>query len=299
MKKIWFSILTILTLFVSGCANNTQTSQGPGDGRVIDLAISYQDADLAAGQVLKMALENVGYRVNLVSLDFAIMYMSVAEGDTDATIAAWLPTTHESYMPRFYDDMEDLGPNAEGTILSLAVPSYMDVDSIEDLTDEADQEITGIEPGAGITSKTDEIIESYPNMADFTQKTSSTGGMLIELQNAINRKDDIIITGWTPHWMNIVYDLKYLDDPKGIYGGEESIYTFARKGLAEDDPMAYSVIDNFYWDIDDIEGVIYDMDVNDMEVEDAAEKWAKANTDKINAWYDGVAGLEDAQFEVK
>jgi len=47
--------------------------------------------------------------------------------------SSWLPTTHEDYFKKLGKDVEDLGPNLTGTKLGLAVPSYMEINSIEDL----------------------------------------------------------------------------------------------------------------------------------------------------------------------
>ena len=54
--------------------------------------------------------------------------------------------------------------------------------------------------------------------------------MTVALGQAIKNNEDIVITGWSPHWMFAKYDLKYLADPKGTMGGEEAIHTMARQG---------------------------------------------------------------------
>ena len=48
--------------------------------------------------------------------------------------------------------MVDLGANLKGAKVGLVVPSYMKVDAISDLSDEAGKKITGIEPGAGVVA---------------------------------------------------------------------------------------------------------------------------------------------------
>lgn len=40
------------------------------------------------------------------------------------------------------------------------------------------------------------------------------------------------------------FDLKYLDDPNGTFGGAEEINTIVRKGLKEDAPGAYTILIN-------------------------------------------------------
>jgi glycine betaine/proline transport system substrate-binding protein len=65
-------------------------------------------------------------------------------------------------------------------------------------------------------------------------------------KKAYDDEEPIIITGWTPHWMFSKFDLKYLEDPKGVYGEAENINSIARNGLAEDLPGVHKVLDQFH-----------------------------------------------------
>ena len=61
------------------------------------------------------------------------MWEAVATSEADAMVAAWLPGTHGDLYEQYQDQLIDLGPNLEGAKIGLVVPSYMDIDSIEDL----------------------------------------------------------------------------------------------------------------------------------------------------------------------
>lgn len=76
--------------------------------------------------------------------------------------------------------------------------------------------------------------------------------MTAALGNAIQNNENIVVTSWTPHWMFARWDLKYLDDPKEVYGGAEQIHTITRKGLKEDLPEAYAILSNFNWTPEDM-----------------------------------------------
>lgn len=143
-------------------------------------------------------------------------------------------------------------------------------------------EIIGIEPGAGIMKATEKAIQEYG--LDYTLKDSSSAAMVAALKSAIEDKKWIVVTGWTPHWMFAKWDLKYLEDPKGVYGGEEHIATIARKGLQEDAPAAYQMLDKFYWKPSDMEAVMLDINVNKIDPDEAAKKWIGENQDKVKKW---------------
>lgn len=77
-------------------------------------------------------------------------------------------------------------------------------------------------------------MEEYDNLEGWTHEESSTAAMLTELGEALDNEEEIIVAAWNPHYMFAKYDIKYIDDPKGVYGGEEYITIIARKGLKED-----------------------------------------------------------------
>lgn len=116
----------------------------------------------------------------------------------------------------------------------------------QNLGEALDYTITGIEPGAGLTGLTKTTLEEYENLEGWELLESSTAGMIGALDQAIKNEEPIIVTGWSPHWKFSAYDLKFLEDPKGTLGGAENIQTIVRKGLEEDMPEAYTILDRFY-----------------------------------------------------
>jgi len=135
-----------------------------------------------------------------------------------------------------------------------------DINSITDLTDENDSTITAIEPGAGVTNSAQNAVKEYDNLSDWEVSVSSTGAMIAELDQAINNEEDIVVVGWKPHWMFMDYDLKMLDDPE-----------------------AYKIIDNFYWEVEDMSSVMEEL-ATDVEPEEAADNWIEANRETVDGW---------------
>lgn len=152
--------------------------------------------------------------------------------------------------------------------------------------------IVGIEPGAGVMQCTENAIETYG--LDLTLQDSSSFAMAAALKTAIENEEWIAVTGWTPHWKFAVYDLKYLDDPEGVFGEAETINTVVRQGLEEDDPALYTVLDNFFWTPDDIGAVMLAV-TEGADPYDAAREWVDANPDKVAEWTEGVEAPEGAK----
>lgn len=250
----------------------------------VNLTYVEWDTEIASTTVVSEVLKDMGYDVKMTPLDSAIMWEAVANGEADGMVAAWLPGTHGPQYEKFKDRVEDLGANLDGGAkLGIVVPSYMDVDSIEDLKDQGDKRIIGIEPGAGIMAAAEKTVADYKNLSDWDLVASSGGAMTTELANAVKKKEPIVVTGWSPHWMFSRYDLKYLEDPKGTMGGDESIKTMVRQGLKDDQPEVYKVLDNFNWELSDIEGVMLEIEKGTDPVK-AARNWIDHNPDKVAEW---------------
>lgn len=296
-KRFGLIAVLALALFAAGCGaggdedTDTDSDTDTGDtgslSGEVELVYVEWDTEVASTHVVGKVLEDLGFDVTLTPLDNAVMWEAVANSEADGMVAAWLPATHEAQFERYGDQMVDLGPNLEGAKIGLVVPSYMDVDSIADLTDEAGQVITGIEPGAGVVAASERSLEEYDNLDGWEVHTSSSGAMTTELRTAYGNEEEIIVTGWSPHWKFQEFDLKYLEDPNGTFGEAETINTMVREGLEEDMPEVYQVLDNFNWTTDDIEAVMLDISEGTLP-EDAAAAWVEENQDKVAEWTEGI-----------
>lgn len=287
LKKKLLGMLTLSSaLLLAACSNGGGDNDGGGSagGDQVNLSYVEWDSEVASTNVMALVLEDMGYTVNMTPLDNAVNWEAVANGESDATLSAWLPITQEAQYEEYGDQVEDLGAHTEGAALGLTVPEYMDVDSIEDLDDQVpDQEIIGIDPGAGVVSAAEDTVETYDNLSDWEVTPSSSGAMTSQLDSAIQNEDPIVVTGWTPHWMYERYDLAILDDPEGTMGEEEHINTLAREGLEDDMPEVYSIFDNFHWDQEDMQSIMLDIE-DGTDPEEAAQNWIDDNQDKVDEW---------------
>jgi glycine betaine/proline transport system substrate-binding protein len=240
----------------------------------------------ASSNVMKAVIEkNTDYEVELTSVSAAAMYAALADGDQDALTTAWLPVTHGHYVEKYKDDIVDLGPSMEGAKIGLVVPKYVTIDSIAELNDSAkkfDGEIIGIDPGAGVMSKAEIAVDEY-NLDKLNLKDSSGPIMTAMLKSRYEDKKWVVVTGWVPHWKFAKFDLKFLEDPKKVFGESETINTFVRKGLKEDMPEVYKILDNFQWGPSEI-GAVMAMNMENGEAEKNAEIWVEENADLVSKW---------------
>lgn len=282
MKKIKLavSLVAALVLVLAGCGSGGASSD---KNKKINLSYVEWDTEVASTHVIGKVLEDQGYKVTYTPLDNSVMWQSVANKESDAMVAAWLPNTHAAQYKKYKSKVDDLGVNLKGAKIGLTVPAYMNVDSIEDLKNQANKKITGIEPGAGVVSAAEKATKDYSNLKGWEVDTSSSGAMTVSLAKALKNKQDIVITGWSPHWMFAKYKLKYLEDPKKSFGDAESIHTMARQGLKKDDPKAYKILDKFNWSKQDIEDVM--LEINDgKDPKDAAADWVKKHKKEVSEW---------------
>ncbi|WP_407873132.1 glycine betaine ABC transporter substrate-binding protein [Paenibacillus sp. P36] len=148
-------------------------------------------------------------------------------------------------------------------------------------------EIIGIDPGAGLMKQAAQAINDY-DLKDWKLVEGSSAAMTAALDKAYKAKKPIIITGWTPHWMFAKYELKYLNDPKGVFGKDEQIHTIVRNNLKKDAPSAYTMLDRFEWTPEEM-AVVMSAIIDGKKPEEAAAAWVKDNADKVDGWVKDLA----------
>ncbi|WP_221584231.1 glycine betaine ABC transporter substrate-binding protein [Microbacterium sp. G2-8] len=265
-----------------GGAGDGGENDGAEDMGAITLGFipSWTDG-LSTAYLLENQLGKLGYTVEMEELTEAgPLYAGLAGGDVDMYPSAWPEVTHADYMDEFGDEIEDLGSYYDNAKLTITVPEYVDVDSIEDLAgrgEDFDGRIVGIEPGAGLTGAAESMIPEYGLEDEFSLETSSTAAMLAELEGAIENEEDIVVTLWRPFWPYGELDLKDLEDPNGAMGEPEALHFLGHTGFSDEFPEAADYIAGIQ--LDDVAyGAL------ESSVQQASEDGEDAIRDAVDTW---------------
>lgn len=229
-------------------------------------------------------LKEKGYHIVIHKAAPNLLLASMDNGDTDIFMNVWLPKTHGDKIAPFHN-IQSVATNYEGALLGLVVPDYVEINSIEELNvniDKFDGKIMGIERGTGMAIYTDSVILAYD--LNFRQLNSSMVAMAAELNKAINENRWIVVTAWQPHWLFGRFNLKFLEDPKKIYGEVEHIETFARQDFDQDFPEVYRFFQHAFFDEEIMADLLTKMETSKNQKE-TAKKWIQKNRSMLDAWW--------------
>lgn len=253
---------------------------------------AWSDAEFVTKLARRILEERMGQDVELVQTDIAPQYQGVASGDIDLMMMSWLPGTHADYIDKVGGDVVDLGILYDHAKLGWVVPDYIpedELNSIEDLKkdsvrDKLDGTITGIDPGAGLTRLSKKAIDEY-GLDGYELQISSGAGMTAALERAIGRDEWIVATGWSPHWKFGAWDLRYIEDPKGVLGSWERIHAIAREGFYQENIDAATMLSRMWIPIDDLQAAMFD--ARETSYEEAVTNYIEANEGRVNYWVTG------------
>src|SRR5699024_9685786 len=119
---------------------------------------------VAMTTVAKTVLEENGFKVKYKLGDINPILSAISRVAYDAFLDVWMPVTHREYMQKYGKSIEVLGVNYEDARTGLVVPSYVPINSIEELNrnkSKFNNRITGIDIGAGIMKTTEDAIRKY------------------------------------------------------------------------------------------------------------------------------------------
>ncbi|MFL1684661.1 glycine betaine ABC transporter substrate-binding protein [Coprobacter secundus] len=281
MNKIYKLNILLLILTTIICL----PSCSPGEKKN-NISIVYPNwaEGIAISNMAKKILEKQGYNITLMNADIAPLFASLSNGKADVFLDAWVPVTHQDYLNQYGKNLETLGEIYDSARVGFVVPDYVNINSIEELNANKNKfsgEIIGIDVGAGIMKSAEKAIQEYG--LDFHLKPSSGPAMTALLKKAIENKQWIIITGWSPHWMFSDFRLKFLNDPKNTFGKTETIESIATKGFSQKQPFAAELLKNIKLDTKQLASLISKFNKIQDEGE-AAESWISENQELINSW---------------
>lgn len=287
-KKFLLLLLTlVLTVVLVACGDNDENASDTND-KTIEIGQINWAENIAVTNMWKAILEDKGYVVKFHVLDIGTMMAALENDELDVALEIWLPVQDANYLKNYQDKVhfseETWYDNAK---VGLVVPDYLDeVDSIEDLNEHADlfkDKITGFDPGAGTMEVTEDLVEAYD--LDLELVPSSEPAMLTEIREAINANEAIVAPLWSPHSIFSEIDLKYLDDPKEVYGGVEKIHHATSFEFEENQTEVSKWLKNWKMDDEQIGSLMSEVESAEDPL-DGAKKWIEENEDAVNEWLD-------------
>src|SRR5699024_9956804 len=286
VKKSSLIMVIALMGVLAACGGNSDDSADADNDEIFIGQISWPE-NIAVTNMWQAVLEDEGYDVDLELVDMGTQMASLAENDMDIAPEVWLPVQDKNYYEEYKDDVEFFDePWYDNGVVGLAVPEFMDdINSIEDLNENKDLfdgEITGFEPGAGTMEITEEVMEEYDLDLDLVD--SSESAMISAVIDADEQQEPIVAPLWKPHYVFAEADMKFLEDPKKTFGETEEIFMAARDDFKEDNEEVYTWMKNFELDDEELEDLMVEVQENEEDPLEGAEKWVEDNEDVVESW---------------
>jgi glycine betaine/proline transport system substrate-binding protein len=183
----------------------------------------------ASAAVVQRTIERHGYSVVSATAPHEAMFKRYGAGDIDLLVSAWLPASHGGYLASYANRTRTLGVLYQPYCI-WGVPDYVPVGEVNSVTDLKRPEVStrmspliqGINPGAGISRFSREIISQYAlDAVGYYFANGSEAQCFDRFENAVARNEWIVVPLWHPQFLHHRYTIRPLDEPLGLLGGQD------------------------------------------------------------------------------
>ena len=316
-RSRWWLLLTVLMLlaiFVAACAPPAG-QPAAAEKPVIKFAENPWSGSAVNVAVAKILLEEqLGYPVEVTTLDENAQWTALATGDLHASLEVW-PSGHAENVAEYIDGQKVvengglLGPVGE---IGWFTPKYMIDQHPELATWEgfADPELAKLYATAETGDK-GQFLAGDPSWVQYEEQiipnlglsmqvvvAGSEEAILAALDAANSREDAVLFYFWTPHSIFAKYDLlqvklpEYSDEcyAKADSGGvdcaypSDDLFKIFSAELKDYAPDAYTFLKNFNYTTQDQITMIAAVELDNKSAEEAARAWIDANEATWKAW---------------
>lgn len=270
-------------------------------------------AELNAAVAANLLQNELGYTVEVVSLDESTQWDAIAGGDADASLEVW-PSGHQERIAEYIEAqgvVENAGPLGPIGLIAWYVPTALVEANPALATWEGYRD-----PAVAATFATAETGDKgtfFAGPSSWTQydqqiidnlglnfqviNTASEEALLAQVTAKIERNEPVLFYFYEPHVVFAQYDLTRVELPPysdecyaqiergGVdcaYPGDE-LMKIISPALAEEAPEAYTLLKNFNYTTADQTEMLGYLDEG-MSIEEAAQAWIDAHADVWQSW---------------
>lgn len=291
---------------------NTETSDEKMTIILVENSWSASELNVAVAKIL---LENeLGYPVEVISLDENAQWPALAAGDAHASLEVW-PSGHAANVAEYIDGagtVENGGLLGPVGRIGWYMPSYLLTDHPELATWEGfTTDAAATLFATAETGDKGQFLGGDPSFVQYDGDIIANLGLpfevvfagseeaiLAQLDTAYSREEPVLFYFWTPHSIHAKYDLTRVElpaysddcyaeaDSGGVdcdYPGDE-LFKIFWSGLAEAAPDAHQLLTNMQYTTDAQIEMIAAVEIDGQSVEEAAQAWVDANEDLWRTW---------------
>ena len=280
MKKLFYMLTLMPLLFTLSC-NKPPT--------ITSLKIGYTDYcfDQTVAMVLKGIFDKQeNLDVGLYKLPDSTLFRTLAEGEIDVMISAWLPNTHQHFLEMYPYDISKHSMICDSLGIYLAMPRYTEITEINELPSVGhllNYTILIPESSNAIFHLGNSIISDY-GLSRFRLQEMPWDAIISFVEESIKTNSLFAFVAMRPHWIFDRHDLIALNDTRHSFGQFEQAFICANIEFLNKMPIIGNFLGNVLFELHDIEVL---MELNQMlgtEPADNAVRWINRNTQKVNRW---------------
>lgn len=265
--------------------------------------MSWTDVQATSG-IAQVLLQDMGYSVKQVTASQQILMSGLKDGRSlDIFLGYWQPLMDPVVKPYLDAGSAKMLPEPSLTDArtSLAVPTYTyekglkTFDDIAKFKEEVGAKIYGIEPGVESNNKITQMIETDKfGLKDFSLVEAGEMGIMATLKRAVSREEDMVFFGWTPHPMNVNFDISFLSGSDDVFAeddGKAVVSTITSPAFPEQCPNVYTLLENLKFNAAEVSELMIQI-IDRVPPETAARDWLDAHPERRSAWLKGVTHFD-------
>ncbi|MGD1920783.1 MAG: glycine betaine ABC transporter substrate-binding protein, partial [Pleurocapsa sp.] len=155
-------------------------------------------------------------------------FKKLKAGEIDLLTSAWLPSSHGEYKTEVEETIPliELGLHYKPYAL-WGVPDYVPVEDVAEVSDllkpgviqKMKSTIQGINPGAGITRFSIEMMDEYDlNEVGYRFLAGTEEECFGTFERAVEHKEWVVVPLWKPQFLHYRYQIREIREPKGLLG---------------------------------------------------------------------------------
>jgi glycine betaine/proline transport system substrate-binding protein len=301
------ALTALLAATVTGCGGDDGGSSG-ADGLVVQTAeFSWTAAALTNAVIGEIAADHPELGVaslETTELDPAAAWAAAERGDVDLLTEVALPN-HQGLADRARDRVDIVSETYGNASQGWFVPAYAvrpggplegltSVTQLNRYADELGNRFYDADPGYITTEQNAMRLEGYG--IGLEHVVSGEEAQLAQLEVAYRRGEPIVLYLYHPHEVFALYDMVQLEEPTPYTDGclttgdgacampSYSANIAASKDLQEQAPAFVDLLRGLRISIEEMEGMLKQVDVDDEDVETVARRWIDDHSGQIEAW---------------